>query len=241
MELVGNMKDELVNEIKDFLFSIIKDHLEQRHDEKKILADMKEYIQGQFDFIYKNADWENELDFQGLMQYIEESLLDEVKCYLFSYKTEDSDRYKATILEKVKFYAKATTKRQCQIIGQFVENLLGIASNYYMDKLDGSSKVFLNLTKQDILSSMEKRFNEIKEKLHELPEKTAESLSKQENLLEKTNRIAEKCQEYAKRYEEELPLMNDDSVRVSLKQLYIEPKYSLLYPYESKKEGLVFS
>lgn len=186
MELVGKMKNELVNEVKDFLFSIIKDHLQQQYDEKRILADMQEYIQGQFDYIYKYADWGNGLDFQGLTQYIEESLLDEVKCYLFSDKIENSDRYKSTILEKAKFYAKATTKRQSEIIEQFVENLLKIASNYYMDKLDGSSKVFLNFTKQDILSSMEKRFNEIKEKLNDLAEKTADSLSRQENFNEKT-------------------------------------------------------
>ena len=35
--------------------------------------------------------------------------------------------------------------------------------------------------------------------------------------------------------------MGDDSISVSLRQLYIEPEYSLLYPYESKKEGVVFS
>ena len=45
---------------------------------------------------------------------------------------------------------------------------------------------------------------------------------------------------YAERYEEELPPMGDDSISVSLRQLYIEPEYSLLYPYESKKEGVVF-
>ena len=61
------------------------------------------------------------------------------------------------------------------------------------------------------------------------------------NFSEKSNRIAEKCHEYAERYEEELPPMGDDSISVSLRQLYIEPEYSLLYPYESKKEGLVFS
>lgn len=58
---------------------------------------------------------------------------------------------------------------------------------------------------------------------------------------ENGNRIAEKCHEYAERYEEELPSMGDDSISVSLKQLYVEPEYSLMYPYESKKEGLVFS
>ena len=61
------------------------------------------------------------------------------------------------------------------------------------------------------------------------------------NFTEKDNRIEEKCHEYAERYEEELPPMGDDSISVSLRQLYIEPEYSLLYPYESKKEGLVFS
>lgn len=34
--------------------------------------------------------------------------------------------------------------------------------------------------------------------------------------------------------------MDDDSVNVKIKQLYIEPEYSLMYPYEGKKEGLVF-
>lgn len=61
------------------------------------------------------------------------------------------------------------------------------------------------------------------------------------NFPEKDNRIEEKCHEYAERYEEELPPMGDDSISVSLKQLYVESEYSLLYPYESKKEGVVFS
>ena len=61
------------------------------------------------------------------------------------------------------------------------------------------------------------------------------------NLFEKDNKINEKCHEYAGRYEEELPPMGDDSISVSLKQLYVEPEYSLVYPYESKREGLVFS
>ena len=61
------------------------------------------------------------------------------------------------------------------------------------------------------------------------------------NFPEKDNRIEEKCHKYAERYEEELPPMGDDSISVSLKQLYVESEYSLLYPYESKKEGVVFS
>ena len=64
---------------------------------------------------------------------------------------------------------------------------------------------------------------------------------KENNFPEKDNRIEEKCHEYAERYEEELPPMGDDSISVSLKQLYVESEYSLLYPYESKKEGVVFS
>ena len=61
------------------------------------------------------------------------------------------------------------------------------------------------------------------------------------NFTEKDNRIEEKCHEYAERYEEELPPTGDDSISVSLKQLYVEPEYSLMYPYGSKEEGLVFS
>ena len=57
------------------------------------------------------------------------------------------------------------------------------------------------------------------------------------NFPEKDNRIEEKCHEYAERYEEELPPMGDDSISVSLKQLYVESEYSLLYPYESKKKS----
>ena len=61
------------------------------------------------------------------------------------------------------------------------------------------------------------------------------------NFPEKDNGIEEKCHEYAERYEEELPPTGDDSISVSLKQLYVEPEYSLMYPYGSKEEGLVFS
>ena len=59
--------------------------------------------------------------------------------------------------------------------------------------------------------------------------------------LKKITGLKKKCHEYAERYEEELPPMGDDSISVSLRQLYIEPEYSLLYPYESKKEGVFFS
>ena len=78
------------------------------------------------------------------------------------------------------------------------------------------------------------------QKVTELLKNQTSTSQEKDKLKGMFNKIAEKRQEYVARYEEELPPMDDDSVSVNLKQLYVEPDCLPVYPYKSKNKCLLF-
>lgn len=165
--------ENIIDGIISILFDSIKSKLSNKHDEKQILSEMREYAFQQFSIVFEHADLTNEIDFIGLLKYINQNLMDKIKLYLFSSDIEKIPHYQEMIIAEAATYASVDDKAKYQVVEKFVCDILSIARQYYVDKLDGKYKLFINITAQSILSNIT---NTLENQLNQLPQKTASEL-----------------------------------------------------------------
>ncbi len=107
----------------------------QKLDEKKLKAELIDYIERQEQY-NEICSLVEEIDYQGLIIYIREKLLDAVRIRVFDpYKKRRGDARETLICEAV-VYSNATTEDAKQRVAKFVANCLDIIRSFYAKRID---------------------------------------------------------------------------------------------------------
>lgn len=114
---------------------VAKEHYDKRIDEEKLKAELIDYIVCQQKY-NEVCSLDEEIDYQGLIMYIREKLIDAVTKRIF----DPNSRRRGDAREKVKneaiVYCNATTENAKQRVAKFVVDSLDIIRSFYVKKID---------------------------------------------------------------------------------------------------------
>lgn len=111
-----------------------KDYLKQSKRDAEVKARLKDYIEKQ-STINEMCTMAEEIDFQGLAEYMSSELLFDVKVCLFGQKP-DREAMKETIVSKACSYSKTNKKGQKDKVKRIIEGSLDILRNFYRAQID---------------------------------------------------------------------------------------------------------
>ena len=112
---------------------IIKNRTQELVDKKKLQESLTEYIinQRKYNEICVTAE---EIDFQGLVEYIRSSLLDDINIRVFSPHSEERKAAKEKIISQAVIYSKANTEEAKQRIRNLISSCIDIIRGFYKNQ-----------------------------------------------------------------------------------------------------------
>lgn len=178
------MIEKLIELTTDLSLDIVKSSIKDMHDLRKIRNDIVEFVQARQELIL--IDDNNEIDYQGYLDYIRTDMLDNIKWYICTVDYEEAKNIKRMILAKASVYERNKGYNGGSI--QFItENCINVVKEYYKGKLDGNCQLLAHITVQSIVDSIVPKIDVIDGKVEKI-----------ENIVEKQeeNRKADSVQLY---------------------------------------------
>lgn len=112
-----------------------KKHIREKIDERKIRSALIEYIERQRKY-NDVALLAEEIDFQGLVEYIRNNLLDEVETRIFNPSKKKRGEARHHIVDMACSYASATSDEAKQRVSKFICICLDIIHDFYAKEID---------------------------------------------------------------------------------------------------------
>lgn len=114
-----------------------KQHMESKIDEHKLKCALKEYIESErkYNDICTMAE---ECDFQGLVKYITQELLDDVENRFFAVSANDRRKAHEEIISKAVLYSKASTTESKKRVSRVIAISLEIIRQFFKKKIAAS-------------------------------------------------------------------------------------------------------
>ncbi len=137
-------------------------------DEKKLKASLMSYIERQkkYNEICSLAE---EIDFQGLVEYIHDNLLDEVNKRITSIKTEERRNARKKIVDAAVTFSKANTEKAKARVAKNIAKCLDIIKDFYSKKVDVQYYVLatevVDAINENTTDAISKAANEVKEEI----------------------------------------------------------------------------
>ena len=132
------MKMGLVGEyIAGLGLDAAKQYMESKIDEHKLKCALKEYIESErkYNDICTMAE---ECDFQGLVEYITQELLDDVENRFFAVSANDRRKAHEEIISKAVVYSKASTTESKKRVSRLIAISLEIVRQFFKKKIAAS-------------------------------------------------------------------------------------------------------
>lgn len=145
--------------------SFVKDKITDSKEQREIHEILKALIE-RYKKTYDLCTMAEEIDFEGLSEYVLGILSVDVKKYLFGEKAE-RDIAGQTIRQKVIAYSHASTASAQERVVDLITNILDILRNYYREKVDSRSLLmvaeitdYVDKQKQQIINEIAKTKND---------------------------------------------------------------------------------
>lgn len=175
--------DALFGLIADIGLEAAKKRVKTIQNDKQARKILEDYIARQQKYNIECSK-EEEIDFQGLAEYIRGNLMDDVESRLFGTKTERG-RARQTIADKAACYAKAKAGLSADRARHLAVASVDILNSFYRDKAGRDLLLVAAEVEDTIISEMEDQHREIVNKIDVVEKKLEDSslLSIDRNLM----------------------------------------------------------
>ena len=129
--------EKVIGVIADIGIDVAKEHFENKRLEAKAKEKLSEYLTRQEKYNF-DCSLEEEIDFEGLAEYIHNDLIDDVKIRLFGRKQERRIAREA-IADKAACYAQAKTKLSKERAKHLAVTAVDILRGFFRSKIDCST------------------------------------------------------------------------------------------------------
>lgn len=175
--------DTVLGFVADIGLDAAKERFKLKQDEIQARAKLMDYLARQQKYNF-NCSLEEEIDFEGLAEYIRSNLMDDVKNRLFGTKRE-REIARQTIADKAAYYAQAKTGLSKERARHLAVAAVDILKNFYRDKTARDLLFVAAEVEDTIISEMAVQHKEIGDKIDALDKKFEGSslLSVDRNLM----------------------------------------------------------
>lgn len=159
--------------IADLGVNFAKEHLHKAINEHQLHRCLEKYIESQqkYNEMCSRAE---EIDFQGLINYISENLLDDVSSRITCTKSRDRNRARNNIVEKAISYAHAETPEAQSRIKFLIFNTLDIIHSFFCKKVSVQDWVLA----ADIVDAVGEEVTDAKNELKEDIKQSVQTLER---------------------------------------------------------------
>lgn len=220
----------MVDYIVELGLDAIKNELMTANEQKAIKERIKEFIMRQKE-INVNCTLEEELNFEGLANYLRSDLLEDVQVLLFGSSTERIVAQKA-VMSKATTYAQAKTKLSCARAQKMTETAINILRSFYRSQMSRTSRFASTEVIDSVNEATEQQLIKQTAKLAELIEKSIERC---------VNNFTNMPEQYAQNKESQETYSHDDEETVivflideSGEMVLDSPRYFALLDWISK-------
>ena len=121
--------------VADLGLDVGKDYIKGKYDEKKLRESLISYIERQrkYNDVCSLAE---EIDFQGLIEYIRDNLLDDVVKRISCIKAADRQAARQNIVDAAVAYSKADTPESRLRVGTNISICIDIIKDFYKKRID---------------------------------------------------------------------------------------------------------
>ena len=121
--------------VTDLGLDIGNDLIKGKYDEKKLRESLISYIEQQKKY-YEVCSLAEEIDFQGLIEYIHNNLLDDVKKRISCLSSKERQIARQSVIDSAVAFSQADTPESKYRVAKSIAICLDIVSNFYRKKID---------------------------------------------------------------------------------------------------------
>lgn len=148
MDVAGKITELVV----DIGVDAVKDRIKDARYESELRQRLNDYLNRQQEYNL-SCTHEEEIDFQGIAEYIRGDLLDDVKRRLFGNKDERRSA-RQNIMDKAAYYAKAKTGISQNRARNLVSDSIDVLSSFYRKKVNRDLKFIATEIEDTIIDEM---------------------------------------------------------------------------------------
>lgn len=167
------VKETIVGLIANIGWDAVKEQYKIKQDEKKAREALMDYLARQQKYNF-NCSLEEEIDFEGLSEYIRGNLIDDVKKRLFGTK-EERGVARQSISDKAAYYAKSKGRLSAQRARHLAVTAVDILRNFYRDKVGRELLLVAAEIEDTIITEMTDQHNEMVDKIEALKKEVENS------------------------------------------------------------------
>ena len=159
-----------------------KSILKNKYDEKKLRASLISYTERQqkFNEICSLAE---EIDFQGLLEYIKNTFIDEVCTRISSVKKKDREIARQNIIDAAVAYSKADTLESRMRVSRSIAICLDIMKGFYKKKIDIQNYILASEIVDEVKENTDRIAESVKTEIIEKIEESTGSLYSMDSLV----------------------------------------------------------
>ena len=165
-----SIKSTILESIADIGVSVLESHVNRTIEKAEIHNKIEQYIERQQKYNF-NCSVEEEIDFEGLAEYIKGSLIDDVERRLFGTKQERAEARKK-IADKAAYYAKSKTRISERRASRMATDIVDVLSAFYRSKCGRGLKMMAAQIEDTIIEEMTDQRLLIEQKIDKLSQKT---------------------------------------------------------------------
>lgn len=175
--------ENVIGVIADIGIDVAKEHFNNKRLEVKAKEKLSEYLTRQEKYNF-DCSLEEEIDFEGLAEYIHNDLMDDVKIRLFG-KTRERGVARETIADKAAYYAHAKTKLSSERAKHLAITAVDILRDFFRSKIDYSALFVATEIEDTIIAEMSEQHKEQEHKIDALAKSVQDNslLSIDKNVL----------------------------------------------------------
>lgn len=152
----------IIDSIIDLALDAGIDRLSEKIDERKLREDLERYIKNNKKYMMLNSR-EEEFDFQGLVEYIHNHLLDDVKNRIFAVDKTTRSNARKQIIEKACSYASSQPKESKDAITKYVSNCIDMIREFYKKKSNFKDSIIMSEAVYAIENTIKDENKELKD------------------------------------------------------------------------------
>lgn len=163
----------ILDYVVDIGVSVLKENIKNVQEEKELRCRLREYLNYQDKYNF-NCTIEEEIDFQGLAEYICNELLEDVKLRLFGTDVQRGIA-RQSIMDKASFYAQSKTHISDKRARQMVTDALDIIRAFYRSKVNRDLKYISAEIEDAVIGEMTSQHQILEEEVKAVSKKLDET------------------------------------------------------------------
>ena len=154
--------DYLLEELLNIGVGVAKSTTNEKIDEHKLKKDLEDYILSKKKY-FDLCSIDEEFDFEGLLDYVSNNLIEDMKIRVFSKSRKEREKARNTIINKGLQFSQANTKESKAKVTKLVANCIDIIRDFYKKQLTIIEYFLCSEIVEDVVENLTDKIDESNE------------------------------------------------------------------------------